>query len=168
MTWAAAEQDAGAVADAAAASMPTVRRTLRFKSGKGGHHAQGRCRIKGCTKHSTYVCSACTHSTDAAQKQFWFCNHTTVEGSDCFTKHIAWHREQENKNGGGRGQLDKGGGGYIGGDDTQTTATGYQSHNSITFIKKHIMCQIFCNQCRAAEATRRHTIPWNIVMIFMD
>ena len=53
-----AEQEAGAVADAAAASMPTVRRTPQLKHSKGGHHAQGRCNIKGCTKHhthSTYV-----------------------------------------------------------------------------------------------------------------
>jgi len=40
-------------------------------------------------------------ATDAAQKQFWFCNPTTAEGSDCFAKHIAWHHEQENGGGGG-------------------------------------------------------------------
>ena len=100
-TRATAEQEAGAVADAAAASMPTVRRTLRLKHSNGGHHAQGRCSIKGCTKHSIYVCSACTHSADAVQKQFWFSNHTTVEGSDCFAKHIPWHHEKENGGGGG-------------------------------------------------------------------
>ncbi len=48
----------------------------------------------------------CMHATGAAQKQFWFCNPTTAEGSDCFAKHIAWHREQEN---GGGGQLGQGG-----------------------------------------------------------
>jgi len=101
LTGATAEQEAGAVVDAAAASKPTVRRTLRLKYSNGGHHAQGRCSIKGCTKHSIYVCSMCMHATDAAQKQFWFCNHTTVEGSDCFAKHIAWHREKENGGGGG-------------------------------------------------------------------
>jgi hypothetical protein len=93
LTKATAEQEAGAVADVAAASTPTVRRTLRIKHSNRGHHAQGRCSIKGCTKHSIYVCSVCTHATDAAQKQFWFCNHTTVEGSDCFAK-LAWHREK--------------------------------------------------------------------------
>ncbi len=62
--------------------------------------------------HSTYVCSVCTHATDAAQKQFWFCNHmtVTVEGSNCFAKHIAWHREKEN--GGGAGATRTGGGIY--------------------------------------------------------
>jgi len=42
------------------------------------------------------------------------------------------------------------------------------THNSITFIKKHIIYLIFCNWCCAAEAMRWHTIPWNIDMIFMD
>ena len=105
MTRAAAEQDVGGVVNAASAATPTVRRTLRLKHSNRGHHAQGRCSIKGCTKHSIYVCSVCTHATDAAQKQFWFCNHTTVEGSDCFAKHIAWHREKENGGGAGWGQL---------------------------------------------------------------
>ena len=101
MTRAAAEQDVGGVVNAASAATPTVRRTLRLKHSNRGHHAQGRCSIKGCTKHSVYVCSVCTHATDAAQTQFWFCNPTTAEGSDCFAKHIAWHREQENGGGGG-------------------------------------------------------------------
>ena len=47
------------------------------------------------------VSSACTHTTDAAQKQFWLCNPVMVEGNECFAKHITWHREQEN---GGRGK----------------------------------------------------------------
>ncbi len=87
--------------NAANAAMPTVKSTLRFKSGKVKRHNQERCSIKGCMKHSVYVCNVCTHTTDAAQKQFWFCNPTTAEGSDCFAKHIPWHREQEN--GGSRG-----------------------------------------------------------------
>ena len=53
-------------------------------------------------------------------------------------------------------------------DYHNTTTRHAQSHNNITFNKKHIICVIFCNKCCAAEATRRHTIPWNIVMIFMD
>ena len=101
MTRASAEQDVGGVVNAANAATPTVKSTLRFKSGKVKRRNQGRCSIKGCTKHSVYVCSVCTHATDAAQKQFWFCNPTTAEGSDCFAKHIAWHREQENGGGGG-------------------------------------------------------------------
>ncbi len=72
LTRATAEQEEGAVADASAASTPTIRRTLRLKHSNGGHHAQGRCSIKGCTKHSINICSMCTHATDAAQKQFWF------------------------------------------------------------------------------------------------
>ena len=96
------------------------------KHSNGGRHAQGRCSIKGCTKHSIYVCHVCTHAADAAQKQIWFCNHTTVEGSDCFAKHIAWHREKEN--GGGAGATRTRGGGYIGRDDSKTT----QHTNRIT------------------------------------
>ena len=34
-------------------------------------------------------------------------------------------------------------------------------------IKKNIKCSIICNLCRTAEATGRHTNPWNIDMIFM-
>jgi hypothetical protein len=87
---AAAEQDAGAAADAATIATSTVRKTTRCKpSSKGKHHAQERCGCKGCNKVTTYICSACTHTTDPAQKQFWFCNPTTVEGSKCFTKHVA-------------------------------------------------------------------------------
>ena len=48
-----------------------------------------------------YVSSACTHITIAAQKQFWLCNPTMVEGNECFANHITWHRKQEN---GGRGK----------------------------------------------------------------
>jgi hypothetical protein len=70
------------VVNAANAATPTVKSTLRFKSGKVKRLNQGRCSIKGCTKHSVYVCSVCTHATDAAQKQFWFCNPMRVEGSD--------------------------------------------------------------------------------------
>ena len=33
--------------------------------------------------------SACTHATNPTQKQFWFCNPTTVEGSKCFAKKVA-------------------------------------------------------------------------------
>ena len=40
-------------------------------------------------KQSIYVCSACTHATDPAQKQFWFCNPITVYESKCFAKHVA-------------------------------------------------------------------------------
>ncbi len=66
----------GGVVNAANAATPTVKSTLRLKSSK-------------------------VKRRDAAQKQFWFCNPTTAEGSDCFAKHIAWHREQENGGGGG-------------------------------------------------------------------
>ncbi len=101
LTWAVAEQDAGAVTDDTAAATTKVRRTIRLKPGNVNCHHQGRCSIKGCTKHFTYICSAYTYATNAAQKQFWFCNPTMVEGSGCFAKHITWHREQENR---GRGK----------------------------------------------------------------
>ena len=101
MTWAAVEQDVGGGVNAANAATPTVKSTLQFKSGKVKRRNQGRCSIKGCTKHSIYVCSVCMHATDAACKQFWYCKSMTVEGSDCFAKHIAWHSEQENGGGGG-------------------------------------------------------------------
>ena len=53
--------------------------------------------IQSITRTSrAYVSSACTHATDAAQKQFWLCNPTMMEGNECFAKHITWHREQEN------------------------------------------------------------------------
>ncbi len=48
-----------------------------------------------------YVSSACTHTTNAAQKQFWLCNPTMVERNKCFAKHITWYLKQEN---GGRGK----------------------------------------------------------------
>ena len=40
--------------------------------------------IRTMTRTSrAYVSSACTHATNAAHKQFWLCNPTTVEGSNC-------------------------------------------------------------------------------------
>ena len=142
MTWVAAEQDVGGVVNAANAATPTVKSTLRFKSGKVKRRNQGRCSIKGCTKHSVYVCSVCTHATDAAQKQFWFCNPTTVGGSDCFAKHIAWHREQEN---GGAAGATRTRGGIHWPTTRRQKSKIHQLHNSITFIKKRIMCLKFSN-----------------------
>ena len=53
--------------------------------------SQTRCR---CKKQTVFVCSVCINATDPDQKQFWFCNPTTVEGSECFAKHVhAKHRE---------------------------------------------------------------------------
>jgi hypothetical protein len=72
---AAAEQDTVAVANTAAAAMPTIRWTTCCKPhSKRKHHVQGRCGCKECKKQSIYACSACTHATDPAQKQFWFYN----------------------------------------------------------------------------------------------
>ena len=56
---------------------------------------------KDCTRKSIFVCSVCTDATDPAQKQFWFCNPTTVEGSECFAEHVHLkhseaHREGDN------------------------------------------------------------------------
>jgi hypothetical protein len=82
--------------DIAATATPMVRKTLK-KKGKGNHRAQGRCGCKGCTKQTVYVCSKCTHPTDPDQKQFWFCK--TVEGSECFAKHV--HNKHSEVNGGG-------------------------------------------------------------------
>ncbi|KAL3815576.1 hypothetical protein ACHAXA_000308 [Cyclostephanos tholiformis] len=48
----------------------------------------GRCGSKDCTKKLIFVCSVCTDATDPAQKQFWFCNPTMVEGSECFAEHV--------------------------------------------------------------------------------
>jgi hypothetical protein len=72
---------------ATAAATPTVRKTLCFKS-SGKRHNQGRCTRAGCTKQTTYVCSLCTHATDKTQKQFWICNPTMMEGSQCFAEHV--------------------------------------------------------------------------------
>ena len=57
MTRVVAEQAVGGVMNAANAAMPMVKSTLRLKSGKVKRRNQGRCSIKGCTKHSVYVCS---------------------------------------------------------------------------------------------------------------
>jgi hypothetical protein len=59
-----------------------------MKHKKSTHRAQGRCGSKDCTRKSIFVCSVCTDATDPAQKQFWFCNPTTVEGSECFAEHL--------------------------------------------------------------------------------
>ncbi len=83
-------QGGGGVVDTAAAVAPMVRRTICCKPrGKGTHSVQGRCVCKDCQKHSIYICSVCMHTTNPNQKQFWFCNPMLVEGSKCFTKHIA-------------------------------------------------------------------------------
>jgi hypothetical protein len=72
--------------DAAATATPTVRKTVK-KKGKGNCCAQGRCKHKTCTKQTVFVCSMCTNPTNPVKKQFWFCNPTTAEGSECFAKH---------------------------------------------------------------------------------
>ena len=90
--------------DAATTVTPMVRKTLRKKDKgkeKGTKCRQGRCGHKGCSKQTVYVCSECTHPTDPDQKQFWFCNPTTVEGSECFAEHVhakhsEAHREEDN------------------------------------------------------------------------
>jgi hypothetical protein len=73
---------------AANAAEPTVRKTIKMKHKKSTHHAQGRCSSKDCTRKLIFVCSVCTDATDPTQKQFWFCNPTTVEGSECFAEHV--------------------------------------------------------------------------------
>jgi hypothetical protein len=97
-----------AVVDQAAAAVttieaPTMRRTLCLKKKGGGkHHAQGWRLCGGCKKQTTYVCSRCTQATDRLQKQFLFCNPTTVEKSKCFTRHIDnTHMDNEEQGGGG-------------------------------------------------------------------
>jgi hypothetical protein len=97
ITQAAADPDAGGNG-AADAAEPTVRKTLKMKHKKSTHRAQGRCGCKGCTRKSIFVCSVCTDATDPAQKQFWFCNPTTVEGSECFAEHV--NARHNNANGG--------------------------------------------------------------------
>jgi hypothetical protein len=84
--------------DTAATATPTVRKTVK-KKGKGNRCAQGRCKHKTCTKQTVFVCSMCTNPTDPAQKQFWFCNPTTAEGSECFAKHV--QDKHSEANGGG-------------------------------------------------------------------
>ncbi|KAL3821904.1 hypothetical protein ACHAXA_008438 [Cyclostephanos tholiformis] len=97
-----AAADPGAVGNGAAdAAEPTVRKTIKMKNKESTHRAQGRCGCKGCTRKSIFVCSVCTDATDPDQKQFWFCNPTTVEGSECFAEHVhvkhsKAHREGDN------------------------------------------------------------------------
>jgi hypothetical protein len=80
------------VAEAAvAAEPPTMRWTIRAKKRKGAVKegaGQGRCGHKSCKEYTSHVCSKCTHATDPAQKQFWYCNPTTKGGSQCFAEHV--------------------------------------------------------------------------------
>jgi hypothetical protein len=80
------------VAEAAVAvEPPTMRWTIRAKIRKGAVKegiGQGRCGHKSCKEYTYHVCSKCTHATDVAQKQFWYCNPTTKGGSQCFTEHV--------------------------------------------------------------------------------
>lgn len=79
------------VAEAAAAvAPPTLRWTSRRKKRPNGKEgvSQGRCGAKDCARYTSHVCSACTHKGDVNQRQFWFCNHTTRGGSECFAKHV--------------------------------------------------------------------------------
>ena len=54
--------------------------------------------------------SACTQVTNTARKQFWFCNHTTVDGSmqglERAPESGPWERHlgEEEWSGGGRGR----------------------------------------------------------------
>lgn len=73
--------------DEAAEKNPTLRSTLRFKTG-GKRHDQGKCKIKGCTSQSTLVCDACTHGTDKTQPQTWICNPFGTTPKDCWKKHM--------------------------------------------------------------------------------
>ena len=67
---------------------PTIKTKPNAKNKTGSPKlAQGSCQ-SGCGKSSTLVCSACTHPTDPAQKQFWFCNLVKNGVScDCFEQH---------------------------------------------------------------------------------
>ena len=110
-----------------------------------------------------YVSSTCMHATNAAHKQFWLCNPTTVEGSDCFAARTIRTRE---------------GGGFITTTTMTKKTTMTMTRTSTTTktrdvqqlhkVKKHILCQIFLNSPRATEVARQHTNPWNINMICMD
>ena len=125
LTRATAEQEAGAVADVAAASTPTVRRTLRIKHSNRGHHAQGRCSIKGCMKHSIYVCSVCTQPTNAAQKSSGSATTRRCRGAIASpSTSLGTVRRRT----GGAGTTRTRGGGYIVRDDSKTT----QHTNRIT------------------------------------
>ena len=85
------ENQAAEVADAV--KPPTLRWTVRTKKRKGSGGgkegvSQGRCRHKSCKVYLSHVCSKCTHPSDPLQKQFWFCNHTTRGGSECWKEHL--------------------------------------------------------------------------------
>ena len=62
---------------------PTKRR--KKKKGQEGdftkNRFQGRCCVGGCSKYTTYTCSAC----GSGSKTAWLC--TTTQGRDCFAKH---------------------------------------------------------------------------------
>jgi hypothetical protein len=91
MTKAAAEQDAGGGHGCRHHSNVYGQEDPSIQVRQGEAPQSGKCGIKGCKKHSTNVCSMCTHAKAATQKQFWFYNPMTMEGIKCFAKHIAWH-----------------------------------------------------------------------------
>ncbi len=89
MTRGAAENQ---VAEAAVAAEPPTMRWMiwakkRKRAVKEGI-SQGRCGHKSCKEYTSHVCGKCTHATDAAQKQFWYCNPTTKGRSQCFAEHV--------------------------------------------------------------------------------
>ena len=51
---------------------------------------------------------------------------------------------------------------------TTTATAATRDAQQLHRVKKHIICLLFLNSPRVAEATRQHTNPWNIDMIFMD
>eukprot|EP00984_Skeletonema_dohrnii_P004183 scaffold1462_cov164-Skeletonema_dohrnii-CCMP3373.AAC.1 len=79
---------------------PTLRATLRVKpnakANKDGTPklAQGRCGGK-CGQQSTRVCSKCTHATDPAQKQYFFCLPCKGKECDGWLKHLEWHKQND-------------------------------------------------------------------------
>ena len=51
---------------------------------------------------------------------------------------------------------------------TTTMMTATRDVHQLHKVKKRIICLLFLKSPRATEAARRHTNPWNIVMIFRD
>eukprot|EP00984_Skeletonema_dohrnii_P014165 scaffold5929_cov101-Skeletonema_dohrnii-CCMP3373.AAC.6 len=60
--------------------------------------AQGRCGGRGgCGQQSSRVCSKCTHPTDPAQRQYFFCLPCKGKGKECngWLKHLEWHKQND-------------------------------------------------------------------------
>ena len=141
---------------------------------------QVRCNIRGDPSHfgttmttmtmvqtlmrtsRAYVSSACMHATDATHKQFWLCNPTAVEGSDCFAMRTITTREGVEFNTTTTTMMTT----MMTPTTTAATSDAQQLHK--VKIKKSHNMPIFLHLPSCRRRARRHANPSNINLIFMD